>query len=107
MRPRAVALLCRALAVLLVLLQHGAVLHELAHVPRAGGHEMRLSDHVLLHQGPCEVCLAYAAVGTVPPAASSPPLRPAGVASPPGPSPVFAAAAVAAYAARAPPSLLV
>jgi len=47
-----------AVSLLLLLAQHGALVHELSHISRVGNVEVRLQKDSLVEKT-CELCLAY------------------------------------------------
>jgi hypothetical protein len=52
-----------AISLLLLLAQHGAILHELSHICRVGNVEVHLQPDSGLQKA-CELCLAYSQLAT-------------------------------------------
>jgi hypothetical protein len=95
------------ISLLLLLAQQGAVLHEMTHMVRVGGHaEARLQADTLLEKT-CELCLAYSQVAN--PAGNSVQVaqfEPSACAAGSNPPCAVTPAAVPTPRSRGPPALL-
>jgi len=102
MRFRADPLLAAILALCLVLVQHGALLHRFAHTQGVSAEQLHVDEQHAL-DSVCGICVAYAPLGAAATVAPAPHVVDGCEEVPTAPVRSFLAARPAAYAARAPP----